>query len=290
MIRPNVTYVEYCALPGKRVTALRELGRSAKHYLHRLAVPKRTKPLALGTAAHVATLEPDTFDATLAVWGERSDGGALRPRRGKDYDAFVIEHAGQTIITEDEYTTALAIQRAVRADPNAMRYLAAGQPEVSMVWVDAETGIDMKGRVDWMPPPTRECHVLAGLKTCRDIRTEHFGKQAANLGYALAWAAYHDGYQAITGESPKMVEVVVESAPPYDCGVYVIPSDILELGRNEYRDLLAKLRECEDRDEWPGALPVETRLAFPPWAFRNDEDEDVGDIEGLRMRGEGYDE
>ena len=278
-LRSSVSYDEYARTPGVRISALKELGRSALHYRHHLVTPKESRPLTLGSAAHCAVLEPERFERDHAIWGERTDGGALRPRRGKDWESFAALNAGRTILTEDEHTAALAIRDAVRGCDVAMRYLRKGEAEVTMQWTDASTGTPMKGRADWL---TKDAGypVLVGLKTTRDCRSILFGVQAARLSYHLAWAAYADGYAAITGTAPKMIEIVVESAPPHDVAVYVITSEIIEQGRGEYHDLLVRLAACERDNDWPGAVPGETQLRLPPWAFDTDDD-----VSGLGLEG-----
>jgi hypothetical protein len=120
-IQSRVPYDTYRALEGVNMSRLKEIRRSPKHYKHALTAPdKETKPLRLGTAAHCAVLEPERYEQTYAVWGERTEGGRLRPRNGKDYDAFCRHHEGKTILTVDEHADAIAIQAAVRGDATAM--------------------------------------------------------------------------------------------------------------------------------------------------------------------------
>ena len=111
---------EYRAIDALNISRLKELGRSALHYQHRLAHPLVTAPLTLGTAAHCATLEPERFGRQFAVWDRRTDSGRMAPRNGKWWDAFQAANDTRTILTEDERDEALTIATAVRADPVAM--------------------------------------------------------------------------------------------------------------------------------------------------------------------------
>lgn len=267
-IQSRVPNADYRAIDAINITLLKELKRSPLHFQHARQHPRASAPMTLGTAAHCAALEPERFARDYAVWSSRTASGRMSPRTGKRWDEFCLAHADRTIITEDESCEALAIAQTVRADPVAAKYLAAGEPEVTMQWSLA--GRPCKGRVDWLT--LQETDVLVGLKTARDCRPFIFGAAAAKLGYHLQWAWYFDGFVAATGRTPRMIEIVVESAAPYAVAVYVIPDDILAQGREEYEDLLQQLALCESRNEWPGPAETELVLSLPSWVYGTDED------------------
>lgn len=262
---------EYHGSEGISISRLKELKRSALHYRYRLEHPVTSASMRLGTAAHCAVLEPERFIREFCVWSRRSEkSGNLCPRTGQYWDAFLAENAGKTVITEDEASTALTLSHAVRSDPVAMRYLAAGEPEVVMRWV--VDGQARRGRADWITKIDGE-PFLVGLKTARDCRPFIFGSAAAKLGYAEQWAFYFDGYTTITGKAPEMIEIVVESAPPHATVVYSITYDIIEQGRENYQELLRQLEQCERSGEWlgPGQGVVQT-LSLPTWFYPGADD------------------
>lgn len=270
-IRSRMPAEEYIAIDAVSISRLKELRRSPQHYRHALTHPKETQPLRLGTAAHCATLEPERFGSQFAVWSRRSEkSGNLCPRNGQWWDAFEADNRGKTIITEDECTPALELAAAVRADPVAAPYLESGEPEVVMTW-DA-WGHACKGRVDWLTRKNGE-PVLVGLKTARDCRPFVFGSQAAKLGYHLQWAFYLNGYSIIKdGVRPRMVEIVVESAPPHAVIVYRIPDDVLLQGEEEFLQLMATLDRCEQEKAWPGPATEEQVLTLPSWVYQAEDD------------------
>jgi hypothetical protein len=269
-ISSRVPWDDYAAIDATSISRLKEIGRSPLHYAYRLDHPKESPPLILGTAAHTAVLEPERFARQFAVWTRRSDSGNLCPRRGQYWDAFEAESAGKTIITEDEFELATAMHGAVRSHPVAAAYLAAGDPEVTLQWLGLG-GRRCKGRVDWLMN-SGDVPVLCGLKTARDCRHMIFGSAAAKLGYHLQWAWYHDGYAAIRGTEPKVVEIVVESEPPHAVAVYSIPQDIIAQGRDEYARLLEQLEACEATGEFPGPHEIEEPLTLPDWIYAAHDD------------------
>ena len=277
----------YHALGGVSISRLKEMLRSPRHYRYRLANPKTSAPMLLGTAAHCATLEPERFGREFVTWSRRSENGNLCPRKGQYWDAFVLENGGRTIITEDEMELARAIASAVRTDQLAMRYLESGEPEVTMRWKlgieDAEVAgatIDCRGRADWITYIEGK-PVVDGLKTARDCRPFPCGAAAYKLGYHLQWAFYFDGFVALTDKEPAMKEIVVESDAPHDVAVYDIPQDVIEQGRADYQALLRTLAQCENENHWPGiAGGHELTFTLPTYAY--EKMEDVGDL-GLEV-------
>jgi hypothetical protein len=272
LIMSRMPMSDYRTIDALNISRLKELQRSPLHYMHRLANPLTTPPLTLGVAAHCATLEPERFGRQFAVWDRRTESGRMAPRNGKWWDAFQAANEMRTILTEDERDEALAIASAVRADPVAMRYLEAGEPEVTMTW---EPG--RKGRADWLTTVGGQ-PALVGLKTTRDCRHFSFGSQAAKLGYPLQWAWYHDGYREIRGVAPLVVEIVVESAPPHAVAVYRILDEIIDFGRDGYEMLLDQLSECERRKQWPGPYIEEQVLTLPSWVYGSASD-DLAELE-----------
>ncbi len=270
-IRSRIPYAEYATMPGENISRLKNLKRSPLHYQHFKTFPKESDALTLGNAAHVAILEPERFDRDHVVWMNRTAAGAMSPRKGKEWDAFVTEHEGQTILTPEEHEKVRGMANAVRGDSVAMGYLEAGDPEVTMQWSDGVDGTPCRGRVDWLCAPGGRKH-LVGLKTTRDCRHFVFASQAAKLGYHLQWAFYADGYEAITGVVPRVVEIVVESAPPHAVVTYFVPPDILEQGREEYRELLVILAKCQRENSWPGPETEEQMLSLPSWVYESDDD------------------
>ena len=274
-IQSRVPWDDYLALPGVSITRLKELGRSPQHYRYRLANPKETTPLSLGRAAHCAVLEPERFARDHAIWERRTEAGVMAPRQGKHWDAFRLAHEGRAIISADEMDKVRALQLAVRSNPDAMRYLELGDPEVTLQW--EIRGFQGKGRVDWLTTCRDTGRpVLVGLKTARDCRHYPFGSQAARLGYHLQWAYYYDAFKLITGREPLVKEIVVENEGPHAVSVFNIPDDILQQGCDEYLALLDRLDECERNKTWPGPAIGEQDLTLPSWAY--DRDEDVSDL------------
>jgi hypothetical protein len=283
-ITSRMPRAEYDAIEALNISRLKEVKRSPLHFRHMLDNPKVSDPLTLGTATHVAVLEPERYATDFCVWDRSTAANKMAPRAGKYWETFVANAGKRTILTPEQDRLANAIAAAVRFNPDAQPFLENGDPEVTLEWFLpnelSAPGMNAprcaKGRVDWMTRINGQ-PVLVGLKTARDCRHFQFAKQAANLGYHLAWAYYFDGYKAIKGVEPEMIEIVVEVEPPHAVAVYRIPNDIILQGRDEYWECVKALNECEDRGEWPGPQVGVEDLTLPSWAYKQDNDlNDIG--------------
>lgn len=263
-ITSRMPRTEYDTIIATSITRLKELRRSPQHYQWNLNNPRESDALTLGTATHVAVLEPERFDTDFAIWDRRTDAGAMSPRRGQHWEAFSGVNHGKKILTADEAADAKTIAAAVRSDATAMQYLATGDPEITMEWTYGDR--PCKGRGDWLTT-IRGVPTMVGLKTTRDCRLFQFGSQAAKLEYGMQWAWYRDGYQMITQAVPRVIEIVVESTAPHAVATYVIDNDILLQGRDNYIELLKVLSECEESGNWPGPVVGEQILTLPSWYY-----------------------
>jgi hypothetical protein len=257
--------VDYDAIDAVNFSTLKYLATSPKHYQHRLEEPRDpTAAMLLGTAAHTAILEPVRFLADYAVFeGAR--------RSGKAWDEFCEENVNKVILKQTEFDSAMRMRDAVRSDPLAMRYLKRGDAEVTFVWRDAETDILCKGRVDFLSVSVAD--VMVDVKTSRDVTPWSFQSSFARMQYHLQAAFYSDGYETITGRTLYAKCIAVEQTEPHDVVVYDL-AEVLDTGRDEYRELLTRLAECREKDLWLGiGANAEVTLRLPVWAAAESEND-----------------
>lgn len=272
-IIPGMSRATYERIEGVNWSSLKHLGRSPAHYRAQLLAPwEDTDARKLGRAVHLAALEPELFRTGCALWtGAR--------RAGKEWEAFRLAHAGQELLREEEHKQCLAIQRAVRSDATAAKYLARGRAEVSLFWTHVVPSfggldgfsIDCKGRVDFLA----EVPAIVDLKTTRDASPEGFARECWRYQYHAQAAFYSDGHRALTGKALPYVIVAVESAAPHAVTVFRLPEAALELGREAYKGLLQRLHLCRTTSHWPGYADAELELELPRWATATATDEDA---------------
>ena len=126
---------------------------------------------------------------------------------------FANNNAGKTVIWSEEiYNTMLQAEAAMNEHPYFSRVFEGGMSEVSIFWVDQESGLPMKARIDKLKPKVildyKTIHV-SRLKSTRKaaldaIKYEHYDIQTAVYTIAVANAVnmINDKTGIISGDVP----------------------------------------------------------------------------------------
>jgi hypothetical protein len=259
---------DYFALKGAHYSGLKHLGRSALHYAQAEEEPgKSTEAQLVGTATHWAVFEPQKFTACIAVWDRRNG-----KRSGHKWTAFEASALlnRQIILTEAEQEVVLRLASAVRNSPQVKPFFEhGGESEKEITWIDAETGIACKAKLDWV------CRLgIVDLKTTKDASPDGFGRECARYSYHQQGGLYTDGWSAShDGEALPYFIIAAEKTPPHVVQVYRVDGDVLELGRAEMHEYLRRLAKLQKlpRDQWPGYADGVLDLALPRWAMPSEE-------------------
>jgi hypothetical protein len=246
--QPGLTNEAYHALEAVSPSRLKLLARSPLHFYDACLAPDRevkpaTPAMQLGTALHTAVLEPELWDATVAVPPQTFD---RRTKAGKELAAaFEAEAAGRIVLTSDDADQVRRMADAVRRHP-AARFLLElpGRREASYTWTDAATGVACKCRPDWHSEDRR---LVVDVKTTRDASRAEFARSIAGFDYHLqaAW-----NLRAL--EAEQFLIIAVESARPFAVGVYPVSGAMLAAGDRRIAAALEQLAECQATGRWPG--------------------------------------
>lgn len=231
------SFEKYLARPGINATALKAGALSMLHM--REVMTGRGKPdtpsLKWGRIVHRAVLEPDKWKDSFAVYDGR--------RAGKKWEAFEAEHTGLEIVKPDQAAALEMLVDSVRSNADAARLLAGCTPEVTVTWQSERYG-EAKARVDGLADD-----YSVEFKTTRAIKPESFERQCANLEYKIQLGWYSIGL----GPRIKSQWVIaVENVRPFDCVVYRVDDQLIEVGRDKAIKLAERYRECERVRRFPG--------------------------------------
>jgi exodeoxyribonuclease VIII len=267
----NVPMSVYLAWDAVSNSQLQQLRRSPAHYKAYIEQGSEDTPATLlGRAIHCAILEPDEFET-------RYVRGAIGDRRTKAvkaaWDALEAQFGAEFVLTVENYEKCLSIREAVYDHPASMALLkGAGRHELSIVWVDKETGLTCKARLD------RHVTEIAGgfiadLKSTRDARPEPFGKSVEEHGYDVAAAHYLAGAKAVGLDALHFSHIALEKEAPFAVGCYRLIDAAIEVGEERRRELLRLLARCKRRNRWPALSPEIVDLTLPDYAWSRASDE-----------------
>ncbi len=260
--------VDYDRIDAVNQSTLKLIAKSPLHYRHALERPRvATDTMRLGSLTHTLLFEPHHFARDYVVWDKR--------RQGKAWEAFEAAAGSRTIVRPCDLEDAHGMIEAIRRSKLAQRYLRSGLREPVLVWRDKVTGILCKARLDFVSDAVAD--VMVELKTAVDVAPWSFERAFAKRDYDVQTAFYADGYETITGRPLFGKCVAVENAPPYDVVVYDL-NEVIDTGRELYREMLDKLAECRRSGVWLGQHPLhELTLRLPKWRDP-DEQDDLSEI------------
>ena len=219
--------------------------------------------LALGRAVHCAVLESYRFESEYRM---RRFNGSTKAGKAESSDAIMD---GVKLMTPSEYESTVGMAEAIRSHPAAAALLAEGEPEVSLLWTDPETGLRCKARVDWLAPG-----FAVDLKTTKDSSPASFARSIANYRYHVQQAHYRAGLDALGIRNDAFFFIAVEKAPPYPVGCYCITEAAEQVGFRLRRRGLSAWKSCVESGAWPAwRSPTIETLPLPGWAMIEEVDE-----------------
>lgn len=264
---PGVPAAEYHVWPAISASLLKTyLGRSPLHARHEQQHRKASAEMSLGTALHAALLEPDVYARTYVPrWRAtgKDSRKTINPAR-----IAALAASGQIELDEEDRDAVEGMRDAVLAHPVAGPLVRdALARELSVAWVDAETGAPCKARFDLVAAGGP----IGDLKTCRDASWRAFQRDIVTYGYATQAAHYLAGAAAVAGGYERAwLWIAVESEPPHGVAVYEPDEELLRIGWAERQRALALHLECERTGSWPG-YPSSVQTIRPPKWMRSDE-------------------
>lgn len=224
------------SLPA-RISALKHFARSPAHGRHAM-IQEGDDSLArrIGTGTHALTFgTPEVIVYPGKV------------RRGKEWDAFVAEHAGKCILNNREYNQARSVADAIRRNAIAERLLfskgAIREERIDWEWM---------GRKCRSTPDVRNFRTLVELKSCRTASPDWFMRDAERMAYHAQLAFYRRAIEATTNVRPTQIYIVaVEQTAPYAVTVFQLTERALEQGEKLVRLWFEQLLACEAAQNWP---------------------------------------
>jgi hypothetical protein len=257
---------QYLTEHGVSQSALKHLARSPAHLREYLDHPKPSTPdQIIGTLEHLLVFQDGLFESSHWVKPATytNKKGEIKKWNGNATECkdWLYAHEDRPVISQDSYESIIAMQNEVFLHPAAALALTQGKPEQSLFCEDAETGLQLKCRCDWMSGNS-----IVDLKKCQDASPNGFAKTVANYGYDLQAAVNLEICRVLELGKENFIFIAVEDKPPFAVGVYQLDAASVAVGYSKFRRLLTKYLECVSTDRWPAYSSNIEYLSLPKWA------------------------
>lgn len=252
-------------IPAEVYHADPAVGRTTLWRLHvatpahaKYQVIETTPEMDVGTAAHIAILEPHRFESAV-ICGPKD-------RRGNAWKEAIAEYPAALVLPQPTYEKVLRLRETVMRDP-IVRSLPSefAMMEQSAFWLDEPTGVMCKCRPDLY---RGDQNLMVDLKTTGDATKQSWLRRALDFGMHLQSSFYPDGWQiADGGDVDNFLFLVVEREPPFAHSIYELGQAEKDLGRRIARKALDKYAACAKSNEWPGHEPGVQIITYPEGTF-----------------------
>lgn len=221
--------------------------------------PKRV--FDFGHAAHAEVLG---VAGTYAVIPDDllASNGAASTAAAK---AFIADctASGVAVIKSSEAEQVWAMADAIRGNADVMRLMGPGRAEVAMLWADADTGVELRCKVDWLPD---DRSTLVDYKTAVSAGPAWFRRHYTEFGYHQQAAWYIDAAIALgLHDDPDFVFLVQQKTPPYLVQPYRLSVAALAAGRELNRRAIRIFADCTATGVWPGYAGGVATVDLPDW-------------------------
>lgn len=156
---------------------------------------------------------------------------------------------GEVPLLPEEFDTAQAMAAALRRHPRAAElFTADGIAEQSLFWIDTDTGVECRVRLDYLTDR------IVDYKTTTCADPGHIAKTVANFGYHQQADWYLTGAIELDLIAPdaEFLFVFQSKTPPYLVKVVELDDTALKIGAERNQRARETFRDCTESGIWPG--------------------------------------
>lgn len=267
----------YFTNPGISRSALMEFKKSPAHYYYKYIINQdvniETDALIFGRAFHCKLLESEKFHEQYIICPKFDK----RTTAGKQaYQFFITQNIDKIVLEEVNYNQIIGMSNQLLKKQLA-QYIFNQNPqcEYEIYWIDEETKLECKAKLDMMIPPNDKFPngLVIDLKSTLDANPATFINSVYKYGYynQVAWYCTAFKYEFNLNELPDFLFINVEKAAPYESsfldGYSATEADqsILLYGLLENRYYLQQLAECISNNNYPGYPDMALPMGLAEW-------------------------
>ena len=220
--------------------------------------PQTARHFDVGTAAHLAILEPDEVDRRVVQLDcDNYRTAAARLIRDEVYEI------GKTPLLAPDADLVIRMCGVIKSQCDLFQ---DGAAEVTYVW--EWDGVPCKARVDYIANRRPRGMLLIDLKTASSSSPVAFRRAMLRDGHHLRAAWYLDGYahSVATDDKVSYRYVVVSKDEPHIVSEFEVGPRSLEWGRRLYRKAIEMFPKYMKSGVWPGYVETATPVELPAHA------------------------
>jgi hypothetical protein len=266
-VYPDLDEQAYHAHPALSYSLGKAYLRSPAHYLYALHNRTERAEFDFGHAVHAKVLGIG-MDIAVIPADILASNGATSTKAAKEF-LEEARAAGKVPLKAEVVARVDAAAEAVLGNATARRYLELdGAPEVSLFATDPETGVPMRGRIDYLPHRSDGRRTFPiDLKSTTNASTDKIRRHVGDYHYDVQAAMYRRLIELARGDATgPMIQIYVEVDPPHGVNVVQLAHEEWVKGGNAKLDhILRRHAECVAANHWP-AYPAGTHPIEPlPW-------------------------
>jgi len=279
-IYKNVPFLQYKEWPGVHKSMFRHILKSGLHLKHHLDHGEEESAIMrFGNLVDCLLLEPDEFPGRYTMIPETYPAEVKKETIEKPWiwtanfckqwrEDVLSEKPDTSLISFRERERASTIVQRILSHPEAQKWLSRADYQVSLWWIDPETELPCKARMD-VYDGTR----VADLKVTNNPHPVAFSKIVNDFKYHAGGAFYHDGLLHCMGITPEPLPslpvsfIAAEESEPYDVVCYNMGPQSFEVGRIIYREALQRYKEYMDTQDFSGYSNVAEEIEIPGYAL-----------------------
>lgn len=214
--------------------------------------PSDTDPLLVGSAFHSYVLEPAVFAREYVVMPDFGDMRSSKNRALRD-GWIEFEAAGRQPITPKLMERVQGMRDSIYRNKRLRRILERGRPEVTIVFVDPETGVPCKVRIDYLSEfEGAALDLKSALTGNTTAHPRSWTNAAADHRYHVQDSFYTRACKHVGIDITDFIFGVVEKKPPYLVGPYILNDASRIAGETIWYYEIMRLAECVRSGLWPG--------------------------------------
>lgn len=210
--------------------------------------------------------KPTTAQVAARAKGNISDSAR---ERFDFWDTFELQNVGKSYLSMSDLIHIEHIADAMREHP-IIPVLMEGAVEQSLIWMDEETGIWLKSRLDILSATGDLADLKSTARRDPDLIMRDIEKHGYDMQLGLATMAVENvlgiPFTPETYEGRSAILIFVCKAPPYHVIPVEVSYDTLYWARIFCRKAINTMAECMTSGRWPG--PVQDNIPIyevPTW-------------------------